>query len=376
MVLEATVICIDNSEWTRSSDFSPSRFEAQQDACNLVCGVKTQSNMENVVGLVSTAGKAVEVHVSLTQDLAKMLGALHKVKISGESDIVTAIQVARLALRHRQNKRQEQRIILFVGSPVNATERELKRLGGQLKKNKIACDIINFGEDNALENQPKLEALHSGVNNHDNSTIITIPPGATMLSEIIASTPIVNGSAGSQDAQGGGQANGAAHFGGVDPNIDPELAMALSLSIETANQESAQRNAPADAVQAQGGNDEKMADETIHNANEYERQMDRMMSGQMTEEEELEWALKLSCETASADRANDEAKGDNEKKDEKKADAEMDIDLENVDSEYMSRVFLDLPGIDPNDPEIQGLLAGMKDNNNEGGDEKNEKSEK
>lgn len=48
---------IDNSEWMRNSDFSPSRIESQQDAVNLICGAKTRQNVENVVGLITTAGR-------------------------------------------------------------------------------------------------------------------------------------------------------------------------------------------------------------------------------------------------------------------------------------------------------------------------------
>ena len=38
------MICIDNSEWMRNGDYSPSRFQAQADAVNLICGAKTQVN--------------------------------------------------------------------------------------------------------------------------------------------------------------------------------------------------------------------------------------------------------------------------------------------------------------------------------------------
>jgi len=132
------MICMDNSEWMRNSDFSPSRFEAQEDCVNMISGKKMNQNVENVVGLMTTAGKkGCEVHVSLSQDPGKLLTAMHKIKIAGESDLLSAIQIARLALRHRQNKRQEQRICLFVGSPVNATEKDLSNLGGQLKKIKL-----------------------------------------------------------------------------------------------------------------------------------------------------------------------------------------------------------------------------------------------
>lgn len=39
---QATMICIDNSEWMRNGDYIPSRFQAQSDAVNLICGAKTQ----------------------------------------------------------------------------------------------------------------------------------------------------------------------------------------------------------------------------------------------------------------------------------------------------------------------------------------------
>lgn len=42
VVNQATVICIDNSEWMRNGDYSPTRFQAQADAVNLICGAKTQ----------------------------------------------------------------------------------------------------------------------------------------------------------------------------------------------------------------------------------------------------------------------------------------------------------------------------------------------
>ena len=42
MVLEATYLCVDNSDFMRNGDFAPSRMEAQQDAVNLLAGAKTQ----------------------------------------------------------------------------------------------------------------------------------------------------------------------------------------------------------------------------------------------------------------------------------------------------------------------------------------------
>lgn len=56
MVLEATVICLDNSECSRNGDYLPSRLEAQLDAANIICGSKSAQNPENAVGLLTAAG--------------------------------------------------------------------------------------------------------------------------------------------------------------------------------------------------------------------------------------------------------------------------------------------------------------------------------
>lgn len=68
--------------------------------------------------LVDFAILRVKVRVAPTQDLGKMLQGLHEIPIDGEADIVRAVQTAQLALKHRMNKNQRQRIVLFVGSPI------------------------------------------------------------------------------------------------------------------------------------------------------------------------------------------------------------------------------------------------------------------
>lgn len=356
------MICIDNSEWMRNSDFSPSRSEAQEDACNLICGTKTRQNLENVVGLITTAGKAVEVQVSLTQDLAKFLTALHKVKIGGKADVMSAIQVAQLALRHRQNKLQGQRIVLFVGSPIEEPKEELVKLAQQLKKNKIAVDIVSFGEVNAELNQEKLEAFHKAINNNDNSALVTIPPGARMLSELLAKTPIVRG-VGAPESTPGTGAGEAGGFDFVDENIDPELAMTLKLSLET---EEAERKARAGAAgeATPAAQPTPMDEEEDPELAEALRQslLDNvstetpMVTEQDGEDDddELQRAMLLSQSTATEDREADEKTallGDQEKPKEENPE-ESGVGEEDI--------LLSLPDIDPNDPDVQALLAQMR----------------
>ncbi|KAI3846316.1 hypothetical protein MKX03_035475, partial [Papaver bracteatum] len=183
MVLEATMICIDNSEWMRNGDYSPTRFQAQAEAVSLLCGAKTQSNPENTVGVLAMAGKGVRVLVTPTTDLGKVLACMHGLEMGGEMNLAAGIQVAQLALKHRQNKNQQQRIIIFPGGPVKYDKKVLESIGKKLKKNSVALDIVDFGEE-ADEKAEKLEALHVAVNN-GNSHIVHVPPESSALCDVL-----------------------------------------------------------------------------------------------------------------------------------------------------------------------------------------------
>ncbi|KAK4479946.1 hypothetical protein RD792_012998 [Penstemon davidsonii] len=268
MVLEATMICIDNSEWMRNGDYSPNRFQAQADAVNLICGAKTQLNPENTVGVLTMAGKGVRVLVTPTSDLGKLLACMHGLEIGGEMNLTAGIQVAQLALKHRQNKKQQQRIIVFVGSPVKYDKKVLELIGRKLKKNSVALDIVNFGEEDD-EKTEKLEALLAAVNNNDSSHIVNVSPGPSALSDVLMSTPIfiADGEVGSGFAASvaAAAAGGAGYEFGVDPNMDPELALALRVSMEEerARQEAAAKKAAEEAVKQEKGEQQSTSS---HNA--------------------------------------------------------------------------------------------------------------
>lgn len=120
--MESTVVCVDNSEFTRNGDYAPTRFQAQADAVNLLAGAKTQHHPENTVGVMTMAGKTPQVLVTPTADLGKVLGAMQQMKIEGDVHLSTAVQIAQLALKHRENKNQRQRVVIFIGSPIQETK--------------------------------------------------------------------------------------------------------------------------------------------------------------------------------------------------------------------------------------------------------------
>jgi 26S proteasome regulatory subunit N10 len=267
MVLEAVMICVDNSEPMRNGDYTPTRFSAMVEAVNEIANAKINGNAETTVGLLSMAGR-IEVHLSPCRSLGPLMTALQKeVKIGGESSLVGALKTAQLALKNRPNKSQKQRIVVFVGSPVAEDVKEMTKLGKQFKKNNVAVDIINFGTENGAgaktENPEKLEALVQAANASENSHLVHIPPGPHIFSDLVLTSAVmVGGGVVGTSTQAptlglGGQA--------IDPNMEPELAMALRISQEEERQrqEKIVKDSKSDAkvVQQSAAMDETADDE-------------------------------------------------------------------------------------------------------------------
>merc|ERR1711936_848063 len=177
----------------------------------------TRSNPESNVALMTLADLAVLV--TLTTDTGKILAKLHQVAPTGDMRFISGIKIAHLALKHRQGKNHKTRIVAFVGSPIEADEKEMIKLAKKLKKEKVNIDIVNFGEDES--NTDVLNKFVTTINGKEGtgSHLVTIPPGPH-LSDALVSSPIVQGEDG-----------GGFEFG-VDPNDDPELALALRVSME------------------------------------------------------------------------------------------------------------------------------------------------
>lgn len=269
MVLEATMVIIDNSEYMRNGDFTPSRYQAQLDTVEVIFRRKTNANPESTVGLMTMAGESSIVLSNLTTDYGQILSGLHSSKIEGETNLINGIQVACLALRNRQNKNQRQRIVVFIGSPIKESEKDLTTLAIKLKKNNISIDFINFGEQQT--NTPKLEEFMAILENSENSShLVTVPPGPYLLYEQVDKTAIVRDQDQMDHIPGGfedfGGAGGSGGAGGDfdfmdDPNMDPELAMAIRLSLEEENtRKEREAAAAAQATQAEEKKEDVKAD--------------------------------------------------------------------------------------------------------------------
>ena len=400
MPLESCMILLDCSEYMRNGDYVPTRLEAQVDAANLLAGAKTQAHPESPVGI--SAGK--KVLLSPTDNVGKILSASHTTTGGGDfrsasmngpleldpqvSDVAVSVQVAGLALKHRPNKNGSQRIVLFVGSPIEAEKKALQKAGRQLKKNNVAIDVVALGE--LEENETKLRELVDAANGRTDDSgertchLVTIPPGV-LPSDVLANSPILGaggafaGQAAVAMASGGGDGGdgGFTDFGGIDPNMDPELAMALRISME---EERARQERAAAASNNEGGG---VDDAGNNDANMTEANASSGAAEASISEEEalLQQALAMSMnenEPESAEDSKPAAKsggGDDEMEMDEDEAMQMALQMSMQqkqdqegsgggslqDPSFVNQLLGSAQGVDANDPEIQEALRKSKE---------------
>ncbi|XP_044752290.1 26S proteasome non-ATPase regulatory subunit 4 [Coccinella septempunctata] len=377
MVLESTVICVDNSDYMRNGDYLPTRLQAQQDAVNLVCHSKTRSNPENNVALLTLA--KVEVLVTLTSDVGRILSKLHQVQPDGDINLHTGIRIAHLALKHRQGKNHKMRIVAFVGSPIATEEKEFVKLAKKLKKEKVNVDIVNFGEE--ATNTEILSTFINTLNGRDGSGshLVTIPPGPH-LSDALISSPIIQG----EDGTGGAGLGTSGFEFGVDPNEDPELALALRVSMEEQRQrqeEEARKAREASSSDSEAkvpeikeeNSDEAMLERALAMSMEQSEPEPKVPSAvdfaNMTEDEQIAFAMQMSMQDTQESSTSAVKK-------EEPMEVETDDDYSEVmnDPAFLQSVLENLPGVDPQSEAVRQAVGNLKDNKKK--DEKDDKSKK
>nr|CAG4644075.1 EOG090X08NC [Lepidurus arcticus] len=400
MVLESTMICVDNSEFMRNGDFLPTRLQAQQDAVNLVCHSKIRSNPENNVGLLTLSN--TEVLSTLTTDAGRILTKLHSVQPVGHINLLSGIRIAHLALKHRQGKNHRTRIVVFVGSPVDVDEKELIKLAKKLKKEKVNVDVVSFGEEVVyLAGSEVLSQFVNTLNGKEGtgSHLVTIPPGPH-LSDALISSPILQGEDG---VPMGGLGTGGYEFG-VDPNEDPELALALRVSMEEQRQrqeEEARRTqtaaggepvaAPAAATGSGAGavggaaptSEEAMLEQALAMSMGGEDTVKSRTAApvpdfaSMTEEEQIAYAMQMSMQEQPFSVVDAVSSSFSSVRF-FLAHVEPPLlkeDLDDVihDPAFLQSVLENLPGVDPSSEAVRNAMGALAQQGNKDKDKKEEK---
>jgi len=339
------------------------------------------------------------VLVSLTNDHGVILKALATIQIQGSVNLTQTLQTAQLCLRHRKNKSQRARICLFIGSPIKSSIKDIKQIAKTLRRDGIALDIFSFGE--IEENEPILSELFKAVNVKDNSKYVTVAPETYVLADAAMNAIYVSGMGGGDAPQnGGGEVSASAfdEYGGVDPNLDPELAMAIRMSREEYNlnlRQNPEQDAPVnnnnsennesivnndnnisvddDELQkaillSQLGNqsDDKMEESPNNNNNDNNNNNNNnnvttenndnnndQMEISPEDDEEYRLAMELSLKTASSSDAPEEEKKE-------------DIVSEAIsDPNFLGSLMDSFPGLDPNDPLIKDALDQLNNKKKE-----------
>jgi len=378
MVLESTIICVDNSEYMRNGDFLPTRLQAQQDAVGLIAQSKLRSNPESNVGLLTLSG--LEVMVTLTTDSGKILAKLHAMQPKGDLQLLSGIKIAHLALKHRIGKNHKTRIVVFIGSPIEAEEKDLIKIAKKLKKEKVSVDVVSFGEDDC--NKERLGKFIETVNGRDgkDSHMLSIPTGPH-LSDALVSSAIVQG----EDGSGAVPAGSGFEFG-VDPNEDPELALALRVSME---EQRARQEAEGGAPAGAGGGEAPAADAAPTAMAGADAEDDPVLAralamsvggsgassaapaaaasasgaepdlSSMTEDEQIAYAMRMSMQ----EDASTPTGGDSEEKmdiDEQSQDKNEDDYSEAMnDPAFLQSVLESLPGVDPQSDAVRQAVGAM-----------------
>merc|ERR1711962_112828 len=362
MTLESTVICVDNSEYCRNGDYAPTRLLAQRDAINMVARAKLRQNAENTCALLTMANNGLAA--TLTNDQGKLHSVLARVEPGGEIKFGPAVRIAQLSLKHRMNKHHKQRIILFICSPIADEQKDIIKIAKKLKKEKVNIDIVSFGEDD--ENQEKLSQFINTLNGAEgnSSHLVSIPAG-TSLSDALRKSPIIDG--GDSTASAGGFDMDA------DAAADPELAMALRISLE--EQRARQQQSGAD-------NNENKEDNNQAQPMDQDQQMLQdalLMSmgggateamgggasmggaeadlGAMTEEEQIAYAIQMSMAESAAPTDPTPAT--------QPEPMEDDSSQLVTDPEFLQTVLQNLPGVDPNSDAVKEALGESKKNEDE-----------
>lgn len=217
----------------------------------MLCSAKVNSNAESSVGLMTLAGRSATILVTSTRDPGRIFTCLHDVNFDGLADFVAGIQKAQLALKHRQNTLQRQRIVVFISSPILVEVEALVKLGKNLKKNNVSVDVVNIGLEG--ENMTKIDAFIGAVNSNDTSRVLHVGPGQNLADSLMQSDIYI-------ERDGAAATSGDAGFG-VDPAVDPELAMALRMSMEEERaRQAAAREAEAKASTSVAGEEGKAED--------------------------------------------------------------------------------------------------------------------
>lgn len=275
------------------------------------------------------------------------------------------------------------RIVVFVGSPVDVAAKDLVKLAKKLKKEKVNVDLISLGEDS--ETTEKLSQFIETLNGKEGSGshLVVVPPGPN-LTDALRTSPVVQG-------EDGFTATG--DFGSgfdVDPNLDPELALALRVSMEEQRQRQEEDNKQTGSEAM--ATDTPTTGTTSAPSNEDALLMNAINSmggapdySSMTEDEQIALAIQMSMAESQTDLTSQPSDLSTEAEStatametEPSSTTESMEDIPDYSAVMSDPAFLQhlvgsLPGVDPNSEAIQNALQQLTGGDKNEGEKSDDK---
>ena len=260
---EATFFCIDSSDYSRNTDsIGESRLKSILDFLKTYMVSKIRENPENSTGFLTMGGKNCVVYESLTNDEDRVKSSLGKVISDGGFHFDEGIRTARLALMHRFATVGKKRIVAFICSPVESDDFSLTTVSKILRKECISIDIVNIGNP---ENNHTFEIFMKNLSNGNECSFFPIPE-KVCIKDLLVDYFMKSGKVGNMghptevndtdmnlaiQLSLQGNENIGRELGQSSPDaecstdmhqtdleeIDPELALAIKLSLEYSNPE-------------------------------------------------------------------------------------------------------------------------------------------
>ena len=249
------MILMDNSVYTRNGDAIPNRFQCINEGVTAIINQKSNDNPETSIGLMLMAGRGKQILSTPTNDTSMIFAQYAKIQIQSTVSISKSIQVAQLAIKHRVNKHQHERIVIFLGSEIKESLEELYVLARSLRKSLVAVDFVNVC---CPANVPILQNFLEIVNVDSNCKLVNFEGGLARLVDSLKESGILGGH--------------QTPTGGFQEDVDPELEMVLRISLEEERkrQEELERQKQTNETQSGGMQIEipKEDDERTHLLNQ------------------------------------------------------------------------------------------------------------
>lgn len=202
------MIIIDNTMYMQNQDYMPNRYVLQTEIITSIINKMLSSEFENAVGIVPIAQFSPNYLVTPTHSRKNILRFMSNLKLDHNHALFRAFELAHISNVHRNMAKKH--ILAFIGSPVDVecddTLRKCIDKVQEAVEAGFVVDIVFFGEardyKDWFEAEIQSENFRCGVvNENDDMYSVTM----SLISESV-----------------------------MEEN-DPELAMALKMSMEEAN---------------------------------------------------------------------------------------------------------------------------------------------